>query len=318
MLAKTDTVNPNTGKILPDNEATSTHVEFALSIDRLTVCFNEPNKENVLATVQEIWDGNKHGIFPIGANVGKKGFYKACVSLPFPGKTPGSKAKAFFQAGPHLPGHPSYRLDFNPSKFSSSDLQILGALLNGMMDPTPAEFFNNGKITRIDIALDLRGMTTDALILRSKRKKKHGCFSSANGTPETVYLGTPRSARLVGYTKEFDGETTFRIESRLKPKCPGIALTVLSNPFREVQLFSAESLSGVLPAVPCQLLCDCIRIRGVSGAMKLLPKVGRGKLKSIVNNKALSVLPDPETVWLQWPAALTKTGLFKPPLTSST
>jgi hypothetical protein len=186
-----------------------------------------------------------------------------------------------------------------------------------MMDPTLSEFVNNGKITRIDIALDLIGMTTDTVIVRSRRKKKHGCFSGANGTPETVYLGTPRSPRLVGYTKEFDGETAFRLESRLKPKCEGSDLTELANPFRDAQLIAAESLADVLPTLPYQLLCDCIRIRGVSGAMKLLPKVERGKLKSIVNKKALSVLPDPEIVWLQWPAALTKTGLFKPPITSS-
>src|SRR4051812_26914838 len=109
--------NTNTTNIEQVNIATSTtsldepdSAASILSVDRLTVCFTDPNEKFVFATAQLIWDGNKHGIFPVGSNVQKTGPYQASVSIPFAGKTAGSKAKAFFQAGPNLPGHPSYRL----------------------------------------------------------------------------------------------------------------------------------------------------------------------------------------------------------------
>ena len=88
-----------------------------------------------------------------------------------------------------------------------------------------------GRVTRVDIAADFIGLGLNDLIVLASRKQKHGVYSNRYGEPETVYLGTPRSARVVAYTRptKLSGVAT-RLECRLKPRCLGEDIASLPNP----------------------------------------------------------------------------------------
>lgn len=278
---------------------------FALSVDRLTYCWSDPTESNVAASCQLVWDGIKHGMFPAGSNVKKSVGYKASALLQF-----SIKAKAFFQAGPYLPGHRSYRLDFNPSCFSQSDLMQLYTIVDGLVDEAPEKIVQQATVTRVDIALDLAGYTTDDVILTCSGKRKHACYSDAQGVPESVYLGTPRSARVVGYTKTIQGLPSFRLEIRLKPRCTGAELIALKNPFHKVGLLPAAAFEDLFPKIPHQIICDSLRVRGIAGIKKLCSNPQKTLIDQVIETNS-SLLPCIQSIWNAWPSALAATGLFQ-------
>jgi hypothetical protein len=147
------------------------------------------------------------------------------------------------------------------------------------------------------------------LIVLASRKQKHGVYSNRYGEPETVYLGTPRSARVVAYTRptKLSGVAT-RLECRLKPCCLGENVASLPNPFSKVTLYSVKALTGL--GLPPQMLADSIRLRGVKPAIQGLdPKKQKMILAALDPSK--SILPDASALWAGWPMALLAAGLGK-------
>jgi hypothetical protein len=283
-----------------------------ISIDRLSVCFNEPSLENVKATCGLLLDLLKTKEIP-GMIITNSMSYGINARIPVPYMTPAEYTHPIFlQAGPHLLGLPSYRLDFNPSKMSATGIAETLMLLDSIMDPPPLEFFHKGKVTRVDVAIDLWGFTVDDLIVQNKRKQKHGVYSDRYGVPETVYLGTPKSSRLVVYTKidPKTGELRTRIEPRLKPKCVGWEVASLPNPLSKMSLCLASVLDGLVPGVPGRLIADSIRVRGVKHVLDVFPtKIGKQIEKTLI--ASATPLPKPDFVWSLWPAALVNAGLGK-------
>src|SRR5689334_2819171 len=124
-------------------------------IDRLTVCFKYPNQEAVKGTCGQLLNDKYVQNIP-GIQINKNGRYMVSVKIPLPFMSEGvHKHPVYFEAGPLLPKLPSYRLDFNPSKLSPAGMDDLMVLIDSIMHPDPKEFFSDGRVTRIDIAVDL-------------------------------------------------------------------------------------------------------------------------------------------------------------------
>jgi hypothetical protein len=284
--------------------------KIRISIDRLAICFTEPNPEHVKSTCGLLLSDKYTNAIP-GIKITNSAKYRVNARIPLPyAATSDLSHPIYFQAGPHLPGLPSYRLEFNPAKMSADGISEMLALLSSIMDPEPLEFFHKGWVTRVDVAVDLPGHSVDDLIVVTKRKQKHGVYSDRHGGPESVYLGTPRSHRLVVYTKKNSktGETKTRIESRLKPRCPGNEIAKLLNPLAKVRLYPASVLEGLVPAVPGRIIADSIRVRGMRHALAVFPLKIRKLIEKTLTGSA-SLLPDPEKIWAAWPNALIDVGL---------
>jgi hypothetical protein len=84
---------------------------FKLSLDRLSICFNEPNKESVKKTCGLILSDKFHND-PPGILVTKNQRYDVSCQIPLPSNTEGVKTSVCFEAGPRQPGQSSFRLDF--------------------------------------------------------------------------------------------------------------------------------------------------------------------------------------------------------------
>ena len=248
-----------------------------------------------------------------GMTITKGALYGVNARIPLPYMTPADYTHPiYFQAAPHVPGRPSYRLDFNPSKMSQEGISDMLVLLDCIIDADVMEFFHKGRVTRVDAAIDISGYTVDDLIVVTSRKQKHGVYSDRYGVPETVYLGTPRSNRLVVYTKidRETGELKTRIEFRLKPGCPGYEVAGLPNPIRKLGLYKTSCLDGLVPGVPGRVIADSIRVRGVRHALEVFPPNVRKQIDKALLTSAL-LLPDPDTIWSLWPIALVDAGLGK-------
>lgn len=288
------------------------NTNIKISIDRLTVCFKEPDPENVKSTCGILLSDKYKKEIP-NLKITKSAQYHVNARIPLPYMTTTDLSHPiYFQANPHLPGLPSYRLDMNPSKMSAVGISEMLSLIHSIMDPEPIEFFHKGWATRVDVAIDIPDYSVDDLIVLTKRKQKHGVYSDRHGTPESVYLGTPRSARLVVYTKidKKTGQIKTRIEFRLKPKCPGNKIASLANPLAKVELYLASVLDNLILGVPGHLIADSIRIRGLRHALSALPAKQKKQVeKALIGSTSL--LPDASEIWARWPTALVDVGLGK-------
>jgi hypothetical protein len=281
-------------------------------IDRLSICFSEHNADDVKGTCDLLISDKCQGGIP-GIKLTSNARYKVRATIPVPFMSNAvNRHPIFFEAGPFHPGLPSYRLDFNPSKLPANGMDELFVLLDSLTHATASEFFGLGRVTRVDVAVDLPGYTLDDVIVLTKRKQKHGVYSDRYGFPETVYLGTPRSARVVAYTKvdKSSGNIGTRLECRLKPKCFGHQVAELANPLAKVELLSVDALQGLSLGFPHQVLADSIRVRGLKRALAVFDAPQR-KLIIETLTASKSLLPDATELWAKWPEALIDVGLGK-------
>jgi hypothetical protein len=285
-----------------------THSEFKL--DKLSVCYDEPNDEYVKKTCGLLLD-DKYTKSVSGLTITKSPRYAVSCRIKLPYSEPcHSPQIVTFQAGPYLPGVASYRWEGNPDKISIAGWDDLYTLLSSCIDVDPIAFFRMSKITRLDVALDLPGLTLEEVIVRSSRLQKHGVYSNRHGDPEMTYLGTPRSRRIASYDKPVEGsmKTALRVETRLKPGCLGYEVAGLKNPFANVQLIpsSFSQLAGL--SIPSQCIADSVRMGGLKRALLPLNTAQRKALKNAYA-KAVSVLPSTDALWANWPQTLAGYGL---------
>ncbi|WP_439395161.1 hypothetical protein ACRQ5Q_39365 [Bradyrhizobium sp. PMVTL-01] len=286
------------------------HTTSKIILDRLTVCFNGPGEIDPSYICGQLLNDKKQQQIP-GLKITSNARYKVRASIPLPFINSTENAHPIFlEAGPHHKSLPACRLDFNPAKLSPEGIDDLIVLLDTSMDATATEFFSNGQITRVDVAVDLAGHTLDEVIVLAGSKRKHGVYSDRQGCPETTYLGTPRSKRIVAYTKHGADGPALRLEVRCKPHCSGSALVSMKNPFKNVLLLPADVLDELKLGFPGRILADSIRVRGLKHALAPFPPDQRKSITALLKVKQ-SLLPDADELWTGWKTALIQSGLGK-------
>ena len=250
-------------------------------LDRITICFDDPDPNSSKQTCNLLVTEHLNKAFP-GMIIKGNARYQvsATIPLPFSSSAP-NRHPVCFEAGPRHSAMASYRLDCNPAKLSPQALADLMVFIDTVTHATPKEFFGLGRVTRLDVALDIPGYSLDNVIVSTTRKQKHGVYSDRSGRPETVYLGTPRSARMVAYSKpnKDTGCASIRLESRLNPKCAGHTLHTLPNPFAKTLLLDLAILDHLSLPFPPQMLADSIRVRGLKHALEPLSAPTRKSIK---------------------------------------
>ena len=285
--------------------------KVTLKFDRLSQCYNEPNLDFVKSTCGLLLDDHYRKTIP-GLKVTANARYHVSCQIPVPFSSIDKKSVVTFEAGPRHPGMSSYRIDFNPSKLSSSGSTDFLSVLQTSIDADTTEFFKLGKVTRCDLALDFPGYHLVDVIVRSSRAQKHGLYSDRYGDPETVYCGTPRSRRVVAYEKPIEASSAscLRLECRLKPGILGHQLINLKNAFAGIDLIPEDfSVAGGLP-IHHQFIADSIRLGGLKRALRPLGTAQRKQLKTAYS-AASPLIPNLDVFWAQWPHALESCGLTK-------
>lgn len=231
-------------------------------------------------------------------------------SIPIPITNPHSTNRVRFEVGSRYSGHPDYRLEFNPSKIGAEGMDDLCTFIDSVTDCGAQDIISNGTVTRIDIALDLYGLTAGEVIVRSRGQQKHGIYSDRHGRPESIMLGTPRSNRTVAYTKSCRGADRkfLRIERRLKPRIPFSYLASLPDPFQKVQLVATGSLLLHLGGLNPEHFFDSVRVRGFGHVVKNLPPRIRRAVLVVLRDPSQSLLPSMAQVWAGWPQLLIECG----------
>lgn len=220
----------------------------------------------------------------------------------------GSIHGALFQMGPKNQNgkNPFMRLEFNPTKLSPDGMETLASDLGVFMDAGFEYLWDYGKTTRIDIAVDLHGVTVGQVRFLNKWGTTERTIGTG-GEIETDYLGKSTSSQTKVYNKSKEaklppGIVITRVERSIRTQIPLQTLSKLPNKFAHL------ALADMLPAKPgnveshiWEMFSDSVEKRGPASALNLLPKPLRKVIVAHLEATACDFW-NPSEIWSHWPA----------------
>lgn len=220
--------------------------------------------------------------------------------------------RVLFNAGPKHPGCPDCRLEFNPSKLGWQGVNDLDFVLLELFPAGWDYVWTHGQITRIDIAIDLPGISVEDFNILPHMGLTHRTYAQ-KGKCQSIYLGKPSGNQLRIYDKTAEqkakgipiGQQITRVEKTFR--APGISpseVGQLANPFAELVL--VEKLPLAPPDEDPNLwtrFLDSIAKRGLGPALALLPKMQRTRYRKHIAAQPQSWW-DPGAIWCNWALAV--------------
>ena len=176
------------------------------------------------------------------------------------------------------------RLEFNPSKLGFWGLKSLHGILSYMIEGGWQQFVKRGRISRLDVAVDLVGVRMTKLKIVPPKAVVSQTWNSPKGKLLTYQWGKPKGSCTQIYNKTAEmesrgiavsGPQVTRFERRLKqPACKSLTkLAGLENPFAGFVLTTTmPEAPGDGPAYVWPLFCDSVKVRGLHAALQLLPE----------------------------------------------
>jgi hypothetical protein len=209
---------------------------FQLSIDKISITTNDTNIEYAYETCDRLRHLAVNRPYMIRIKPGNRHYLQAVIFIE------GSTSPLFFQAGARSPKIADYRIEFNPAKMGPDGLEQIRLILDDITDIGFERFVSGGKVTRLDVALDLPKVSLEDVIIRSRGQRKHGVFCGQKGL-ESAYQGSQKSNSTCYYSKKHGPKDyRLRLERRLKPNCLGRDMARMPNPFAKVDMVLTSSI----------------------------------------------------------------------------
>jgi hypothetical protein len=204
--------------------------------------------------------------------------------------------------------NPFIRIEFNPTKLGPNGMAELAANLISFMDTGFEYFWDHGKTTRIDIAVDLHGVKVGQVRFLNKWGTTERIIGTS-GEIETIYVGKSTSSQTKIYNKAKEAKlppevVITRIERSIRTQ------VALKNLYKLLNKFEHLALADVLPAKPdnvekyiWEMFSDSVEKRGPASALNLLPKEQRKLIVTHLKATACDFW-NPTEIWCHWPAAV--------------
>lgn len=200
------------------------------------------------------------------------------------------------------------RFELNPWKIAEDGLMEFAAICASFFYDGYEYVQEHGKVTRVDAAMDLYGVTVEQIQFTQGQRATSQKYSF-DGEVQTLYSGSSKGQQLKAYNKaaqlKLKGkETVSRIEHKLLPQIHLNKLHTLPNPFKSVQITMppANPPLGVEKYM-WMLIRDCIKQRGTTAALNLLPPDLRKKVRETLKNSSQKEW-DSDILWKKWHAAV--------------
>jgi hypothetical protein len=304
-------------------------------IDKISVTYDlrhlahltHEEKNQIHASIeQNLWDFVKDEDTPYSpAKKGKAPFrYRTNVVWT----NPSGDGSVLIQAKPTKVKPPQrfFRLEFNPSILQHSGLDEFSthwhALCHG--DSDLKDIAEAGIVTRLDIAVDILGVTISDMIIRAEQPAKTHLYFSELGVVETLYVvhKAKKPSPVSAYNKrkqleaskadeKYGGVPYTRIEIRYALQRPITKLGKLKNRFADLSVATPRVHRP--ENVPNHLwgwFLDSVRHRGVDAACSIAPDPEMGGSLRQGLEKAHAAFWNPKQIWQHWPESLTKSGLL--------
>ena len=205
------------------------------------------------------------------------------------------------------------RLEFVPVDLGPEGMNELHIQLTAILPDGWAYMVQHASVTRIDIAVDLPGVTMDDFVVQPQQAMTVSTWKS-KGALESVYIGKSkgnqtriysRSQKRLAKKQAWDGAPEVRVERKLinLKEMKLLDLPAMTNPFSSIALI--DNLPGPPPLLnekkhwQWSLFRDSVQVRGLTAALALLPSALRTRFRKHLIAHAKSYW-DPEAIWAGW------------------
>lgn len=206
-----------------------------------------------------------------------------------------------------------FRVEFSPVDLGSKGMGELHAALMMLVDGGWKSFAEHGRVTMIEITIDLPGIGVEQFDALPKQAVYRQAWGK-NGQLETIVFGKAAGNQTKIYNRgkkrtdkgqKWLGPVTTRVERRLRPQ--GLQLTALSkiaNPFAGIILptssIPAPSDEPDTKTYLWTMFQDSIKVRGLTGALNVLPEAKRTTYRAWLKQHPVPWW-NPQVIWMQWP-----------------
>lgn len=214
------------------------------------------------------------------------------------------------------------RLDFNPRKLGAKGLAELDAVLTSLWDYGWDYVIQHGRITRIDVAVDIPNVRMDEFLFVPKQGASEIQWGQ-DGHLQSFRHGQPKGNQTVVYSvkqkrlakdQPWSGPSVVRVERRLRNPSPYklTELGKLANPF-------ADMAMTTMPGPPpdevqnnkvrmWSMFEDSVKARGVRAALALVPPDRRTKYRAYLKQHPQPWW-NPDAIWANWPEVLVQLNI---------
>lgn len=276
-------------------------------IDKLTVTLTVPTKEHGIDMWKGHWTEEKDGgtFKPVRPSKGYNKAYRIALQ-----SIASSKAWPFYEIAFDNACITKVRLDIIPADLGPEGLFELHTVLMGLMDSGWGFFVRHGKITRLDVAVDLPHLEMDHLLYLPKKGLTSWQWLQS-GKLGSYQLGKPkgnstmiydRKQKRVDKGKPWAGKEGIRVERRLKNLgMPLKGLSGLSWPFADLQLVRkiATPPSGEPKAYFWRQFLMATDHCGLAAAMANLPPKKRTMYRKHLHQHKAPMW-DARVIWANW------------------
>ncbi len=301
---------------VPNKADTSVPIPF---IDRISVTVKVPEGEEAWLIHSNIW--SQVGDLAVFMPVKKASGYKRAWKLQLSSVINASHWPHFQYAfeGKVATG---LRIEFVPVDIGPGGLVELHSILTSLVPNGWAYFIEHGRITRIDVAVDLPAARMDDFhmlpkqgatvkVWKSDGKLQTFQHGQAKGNHTQIYN---RKAKRVAQGKQGAGKDGVRVERRLKnQQVPLLDLPSLANPFASLSLVARHPSKPQMEGKEYiwRLFLNAAEHMTLSAALDLLPVEKRTAYRSHFKAQAMAWW-NVDAIWEQWPAMLQELGIASP------
>jgi len=289
-------------------------------IDKISIVVSFPDDEEAKLIYKAIHKyENDPAVFVYAGPKTKWGKFNFAKRIPLTK----SSQQPLFQAESKFTKTSKIRLEFNPRKVGADGLVELHFILSCLIDNGWDCLLQYGKITRLDIAVDIPNVRPGAFAILPQQGLTTKLWA-VDGQLETFTLGKPHGNQTLLYNKKkkrlsqkqtWVGPATTRVERRLRnPSNSSLKdLPKVANPFHALNLVQVpddapgdESQSWVW-----DLFKAAVAVHNLPAALALVPKERRTKYRAHLE-KHKHELWDADAIWNNWPAALSELKMHIP------
>ncbi|WP_273726094.1 hypothetical protein [Brucella gallinifaecis] len=208
-----------------------------------------------------------------------------------------------------------FRLEFVPVDLGTEGMEELHMVLGGLIEDGWDYVRKHGKVTRIDVTIDIPQIPMESFLLLSSQGISSRTWSMS-GSLQTIIFGKKtgnqtivydRGAKRKAQKQSAEGKQGVRVERRLSklPSLKVAELKKLENPFAKLTLLeklpSNPPSSATSPSQigQWQMFCDSVQIRQLSNALTLLSEEKRAVFRKHIKNHAAPWW-DAEAIWSNW------------------
>jgi hypothetical protein len=214
------------------------------------------------------------------------------------------------------------RIEFVPVDLGPDGLMELHSILTSLVPNGWAYFIKHGRITRIDVAVDLPTARMDEFhmlpkqgatvkVWKSDGKLQTFQHGGVKGNHTQIYN---RKAKRIAQGKPWAGKEGVRVERRLKnQQMPLMDLPSLSNPFASLTLVARHPLKPPKEAneYVWRLFLNAAEHMTLPAALDLLPVEKRTAYRAHLKTQAMKWW-NVDAIWGHWPAMLHELGIASP------